>query len=100
MGMPAPWLTGCISQAVAIYATGGKLQAVDDACRGAPVLLSDQPVARDLRGHLDLARAARPDVRGQAPFSRALAIQRTYLVEHPRGPSGAPGRARAADQVR
>src|SRR6516164_4945749 len=85
---------------LAIYTTGCKTQAVSHVFDRAALLLSDQPVTRDLRGRVDLARAARHDVFGQAALSRAAAVRRTHLVEHPRGPVRAARRARAAYEVR
>src|SRR5438132_12383563 len=83
-----------------IYRTGCKMQAVSHAFDRAALLLSDQPVTRDLRRRLDLARAARHDVFRQAALSRAAPVRRTHLVEHPRGPARAARRARPAYEVR
>src|SRR5262249_324302 len=93
-------LSACISQSVAIYTTACKMQALSHAVDRAAFLLSDQPVTRDLRGRVDLARAAGHDVFGQAALSRAAAVRRTHLVEHPRGPARAARRARPAYEVR
>src|SRR5438105_6511184 len=85
---------------LAIYTTGCRMQAVGHAIERAALLLSDQPITRDLRRLVDLARAARHDVFGQAALSRAAAVRRTHLVEHPRGPARAARRARPAHEVR
>src|SRR5215471_4223220 len=83
-----------------IYTTDCKMQAVSHGLDRAALLLSDQPVTRDLRRRVDPAPAARHDVFGQAALSRAAAVRRTHLVEHPRGPAGAARRARPAYEVR
>src|SRR4029434_2440460 len=85
---------------LASYATDCKMQAVSHAFDRAALLLSDQPVARDLRRRVDLARAARHDVFGQAALSRAAAVRRTHLIEHPRGPARLAPRAGPAPTVR
>src|SRR5262245_37801175 len=85
---------------LSIYATGFKMQARSHDFDRAALLLSDQSVTRDFWRRVELARAARHDVFGQAALSRAAAVRRTHLVEHPRGPARAARRARPAYEVR
>src|SRR5262249_1844024 len=92
-------LSACVLQSVALYATDCKMQALSHDAGRATLVLSDQPIARALRRHVDVTRAARHDVFGQAALPRAAAVGRTHLVEHPCGPARAARRARPAHEV-